>query len=271
MFSNNVIKALSDDKKIRIIICTLSDIVDKMSQIHNISGKNKKLFSDTVIGTVLLGCDLKSENTNISAVLRSISSNMSAVVLYDSNGSIRGYLRNDAKFGDGFESLNGDGSLTIMCDDGKVGLYTSTVPLNNRSMEASLTEYLRDSQQHEGILRLSENHSVGVLILPVLNSEIMYVNERRDELMFLVNELFEKESSEQLNLLENHGFRVLSQVQPHWSCNCNRDKMQNIVLSLGQQEALNIITEMGSIEITCPYCKTKYIFDKKQTKALFNV
>lgn len=271
MFTNNVIKALSEDKKIRIVVCTLSDIVDKISQIHKISGKNKKLFSDTVIGTVLLGCDLKSDGTNISAVLRSSSSGLSAVVLFDSDGVIRGYLKNEISDNDGFESLNGDGTLTIMCDDGKVGLYTSTVPLNSCSMEDSLNEYLRDSQQHEGILRLSDERSVGVLIMPVLNSEIIYINKRKDELISLVNEIFNAESEERINLLAEHGFEVLSQVEPHWSCNCGREKMKNIVLSLGQDEALSIISEIGSIEITCPYCKTKYIFDEKQTKELFKI
>lgn len=270
MFSNNVIKALSNDKKIRIIICALSDIIDKIAEIHAICGKNKKLFSDSAVGTVLLGCDLKNDGTNISSVLRSSLSSMSAVVIFDSEQSIRGYFKNGNADNGGFESLKGDGSLTIMCDDGKVGLYTSTVPLNNCSMEESLNEYLRDSQQHEGILRLSEENAVGVMILPVLNSEITYINDRRDELNSLVNDIFRTKNSEYSELLAQHGFTVLSQTDAHWSCNCNRENMQNVVLSLGQAEAYDIINEVGNIEIICPYCKTKYVFNKEQVNELFN-
>lgn len=268
---NNIIKALSDDKKIRIIVCQISDIVDKIAQIHELTEQNKKLFSDTAVGTVLLGSDLKSDGTNISAVLRSTSSNLSAVVLFDSEQSIRGYFKNGDNSNDRFATLKSNGSLTVLCDDGKVGLYTSRVPLNSRSMEDSLNEYLHDSQQHEGFLRLSDNNSVGVLILPVLNSEITYINDRHNELVSLVTDIFNSEDTEQLqSLLAQHGFNIMSQTQPHWSCNCNRDKMQNIVLSLGQEEANNIIAEVGNVEVICPYCKTKYIFDEKQINTLFN-
>lgn len=268
---NNIVRALSYDKKIRIIVCQITDIVDKISKIHELTGQNKKLFSDMAVGTVLLGADLKSDGTNISAVLRSASSNLSAVILFDSKQSIRGYFKNNDDSNDGFASLKGNGSLTVLCDDGKIGLYTSTVPLNSRSMEDSLNEYLHDSQQHEGFLRLSDNNSVGVLILPVLNSEITYINDRRDELVSLITDIFNSENSEQLqSLLMQHGFNTVSQTQPYWSCNCNRDKMQNIVLSLGREEAYNIIADVGNIEVMCPYCKTKYVFDEKQVNELFN-
>ncbi len=268
---SSIIKALSNDKHIRLIVCDICDIIDKISQIHNLTGKNKKLFSDSAIGTVLLGSDLKSEGTNISAVLRSVSSSISAVVLFDAQQSIRGYFKAGSDQNEGFEAMNGDGSLTVMCDDGKVGLYTSTIPLNSTSMEASFSDYLHNSQQHEGLLHLSEQRSVGIMIQPVLNSEISYVNERRDELMGMMNEIFVLNKSKDIrNIILQHGFHILTETNAHWSCNCNRKKMQGVVLSLGRDEANAILDEIGKIEIACPYCKTKYEFDRIQTEELFN-
>lgn len=266
-----IIKALSEDKHIRIIVCDICDIIDEIAKIHDLEGKNRKLFSDAAIGTVLLGADLKSEGTNISAVLKSVSSNISAVVLFDSQHSIRGYFKSDSAQDEGFEALNGDGSLTVMCDDGRVGLYMSTIPLNGSSMETCLNDYLRDSQQHEGILCLSERNSVGVMILPVLNSEVSYVNERHDEFVGMIENIFEADSADSAkNIVLQHGFHILSETKAHWSCNCNREKMQSIVLSLGRDEASAILDEVGKIEITCPYCKTKYAFAREETEKLFN-
>ncbi len=272
MFTGNIIKALSDDKRIRIIFAELTDITDKISQIHEFSGEARKLFSQAAVGTVLLGADLKTEGTNISAVLRSYTSPISAVVIYDSNHNIRGYFKADDTHNSGFDSLGGQGTLTVMCDDGRVGLYTSTVPLNGESMEASITEYLKDSQQHEGILRLyyNDERAVGVLISPVLNDELVFVNERRQELLGLIEKLFCCDNEKAVEqLLDGHGFDILSSMAAKWSCNCSRASIDNVVKSVGKAEAQSIVGEMGAIEIVCPYCKTKYRYDAEQTNALF--
>lgn len=263
-----IIRALSHDKRIRVIWADLCDVSTEISGIHQLCGDCAELFAHTVVGTVLLGADLKNDGTNISAVLRSAESDMSAVVIFNKKRMIKGYLRSNDTTGYGFERLNGNGSLTVMCDDGRMGLYTSTVPLNACSMEKSMEEYLRDSQQHEGLLRFDNGQARGIMIMPVLNDEISFVNDRKQELEGMITSAFE-EPGRVKELLRGHGFDILGVEDAHWGCDCSKEGMENVVRSVGRQEAESIIEEMGAIEIVCPYCKKEYRFEGEATKELF--
>ena len=266
----SIIKSISKDRRIRFIIADLSDITDKINSIHEVCGENKALLNQTAVGTILLGSDLKNEGTNVSAVLRSNDGAMSAVVIYDFAGGIRGYFRTQTEE-QGFKALEGKGSLTVMCDDGRVGLYTSTIPLSSESMQESLTIYLRDSMQHEGILYLSDDRAFGVLISPVLNDEISYVIDRKDELVSLFSELEAKiQNGEAHALLKEHGFDILDESNPYWTCTCSKEAMQNVIKSIGKAEAVSIIEEMGKVEVSCPYCKQTYSFGDSDIEELFN-
>lgn len=269
MESCSIIKSISQDRRIRLIIADLSEITDKINSIHVVEGKNRSLLEQTAIGTVLLGCDLKNDGTNVSAVLRSDDGSMSAVVIYDFAGGIRGYFRTQ-RAEQGFDSLNGAGSLTVMCDDGRVGLYTSTIPLSSASMQESLEIYLKDSMQHEGILHLSDEMAFGVLISPVLNDEISYVIDRKDEFKLLLGKLEAQiKTGDVYSLLKEHGFDVLDENHPYWTCTCSKEAMENVIRSVGRAEALSIIEEMGKVEVSCPYCKKAYSFDINDIDELF--
>ncbi|MBE5818246.1 MAG: Hsp33 family molecular chaperone HslO [Clostridiales bacterium] len=270
MESCTIIKSISKDRRIRLIIAELSSITDKINSIHKVDDKNRTLLEQTAIGTVLLGCDLKNDGTNVSAVLRSDDGAMSAVVIYDFAGGIRGYFRTQLAE-QGFEALNGAGSLTVMCDDGRVGLYTSTIPLSSASMQESLEIYLKDSMQHEGVLRLSNNKAFGVLISPVLNDEISFVIDRKDEFELLSGKLeVQIKKDDVYSLLEEHGFDILDESDPYWTCTCSKEAMENVIKSVGKTEALSIIEEMGKVEVSCPYCKKAYSFDNNDIDELFD-
>lgn len=54
-----------------------------------------------------------------------------------------------------------------------------------------------------------------------------------------------------------------------WHCGCHRDRVADMLRSLGKAEVQDIISEQGRIEVICDFCGTPYEFDSVDAAALF--
>ena len=53
-----------------------------------------------------------------------------------------------------------------------------------------------------------------------------------------------------------------------YKCNCNKDKIERGIISLGKEEIKKIIDEDGKLEATCHFCHKKYTFCKEELEIL---
>jgi molecular chaperone Hsp33 len=58
-------------------------------------------------------------------------------------------------------------------------------------------------------------------------------------------------------------------VQPRFACSCSRERVGNMLKSLGTEEINGIVVEQGRVEIACDFCGTKYHFDPVDVGGLF--
>jgi molecular chaperone Hsp33 len=58
-------------------------------------------------------------------------------------------------------------------------------------------------------------------------------------------------------------------VQPRFACTCSRERVGNMLKSLGREEIDGIIVEQGRVEIACDFCGVKYHFDPVDVGELF--
>ncbi|MET0540168.1 MAG: Hsp33 family molecular chaperone HslO [Variovorax sp.] len=56
---------------------------------------------------------------------------------------------------------------------------------------------------------------------------------------------------------------------PHFSCTCSRDRVANMIRSLGVPEAESILAERENIEVGCDFCGKQYRFDAVDTAQIF--
>ena len=52
---------------------------------------------------------------------------------------------------------------------------------------------------------------------------------------------------------------------------CNREKVKNVLKSLGKEQLNVIIEEDKKAEIVCPYCNKKYYFSEEQLKEILKI
>ena len=56
---------------------------------------------------------------------------------------------------------------------------------------------------------------------------------------------------------------------PRFACRCNRERVSNMLRSLGQEEINSVVEERGSVEVGCDFCGQQYTFDPIDAEALF--
>ena len=56
---------------------------------------------------------------------------------------------------------------------------------------------------------------------------------------------------------------------PHFACTCSRERVSNMLRSLGSQEAQSILAERDDIEVACEFCGQQYRYDAVDAAQIF--
>jgi molecular chaperone Hsp33 len=56
---------------------------------------------------------------------------------------------------------------------------------------------------------------------------------------------------------------------PRFACTCSRERVVNMIRSLGQEEAQSILEERGEIDVACDFCGQQYRFDAVDAAQIF--
>jgi molecular chaperone Hsp33 len=203
-------------------------------------------------------------------------------------------------------NVHGKGRCAITLDpkDKQPGQqpYQGVVPLVDvdgqplESIAAILQQYMRQSEQLDTVLVLAANDKVaaGLIVqrMPIkgeanlaagaqnteevdqigLNEEYnriahLAASLTRDELLNLdvetiLHRLFWEEKL--LRFVPEDG-----EGGPHFACTCSRERVGNMLRSLGQEESDSILEEQGIIEVGCEFCGQQYRFDAVDVAHLF--
>ena len=57
-------------------------------------------------------------------------------------------------------------------------------------------------------------------------------------------------------------------ICPKYECDCNREKFERGLISLGNKQLKEIIEEDGKAEVNCHFCNKKYNFTKEDLEKL---
>ena len=60
-----------------------------------------------------------------------------------------------------------------------------------------------------------------------------------------------------------------SEPAPHFACSCSRNKVSAMIVSLGEEQAQEIVAEQGQIEVGCEFCGQQYRFDAIDAAQIF--
>lgn len=166
---------------------------------------------------------------------------------------------------------NGQLVLTIQPRNGEP--YRGIVMLDGNSLASSLEAYFKQSEQLETRLWLhSDGQRASGFLLQQLPGDgngsqwqhlsHMAATLTQDELLNLPRETL------LYRLYHEESLRLHPQKPVQFQCTCSRERLENALVSLGEDELRDILKERSVIDVNCEFCNRFYSFSTPDVDAL---
>ena len=272
----NVLRTLIYDGQVSLTLADTTQIIATGKAFHKLSVSSAKLFGQALSAMTFMSACLKNEAGEISLSLKDESACGEIAVSGNQALNLRGFIANVA-----LEQavLSQNGSLTIIRDDGYSRPFVGSCALPNLgSVDEAFEEYYRISEQLPTRIKtkvdLSENGEctfAGVAVLQPLP----FADESTKK------QVEECDLEALLNTLKTEGAKVAAEKyfktdktvwetkRAQYKCNCSREYLKGILVSVGESQMRQIIREDGAVKVHCHYCNTDYEFTEADADEMF--
>jgi molecular chaperone Hsp33 len=69
-------------------------------------------------------------------------------------------------------------------------------------------------------------------------------------------------------VLQDQGLKILEKRSLKLVCDCSRERLESVLISLGKEEIKSMLEQEGRAEVTCHFCNKKYVFDADDLKKI---
>lgn len=283
-----IVVATAANHQIRAYAATTKEMVEKARQVHHTSPVASAALGRTLTAGAIMGSMLKGETDIITLQIRGDGPLKGLVVTADSKSNVKGYVYEPEvdlplnKIGklDVSKAL-GNGILSVIKDIGLKEPYIGQTHLVSGEIAEDLTYYFANSEQVPSSVGLgvlvdvdySIKQAGGFIIqlLPDAEEEVIQALEKNLGEMKSITTLLEegKKPEEILKIiLKDMNLQVLHRVKPQFYCNCDKERVEKALVSIGKKDLLEMIEEGKPIELNCHFCNEKYEFSVGELEKL---
>jgi len=276
------VRATAANGTVRLAAAVTTQMVRKAKEIHSLSPTASAALGRTLTGAALMSTTLKEKSHSITIQIKGNGPLRSIVVITDAFANVRGYVANpnadlplNEKGKLDVGKAVGKGFINVIKDLGLKKPYIGQVDLVSGEIAEDLAYYYANSEQIPTVIALgvlvdkdgSILNSGGYMIqlMPDANDDLIdYVENKIQTVKPVTSMLAEGLGAEDILylLLGEKGVKVLEKTEPAYKCTCSRDRMERNILSLGEKELRNLLSEQETIETQCYFCNSKYLFTR---------
>lgn len=265
-----------------------TDIVNAAEGYHKTSAVVTAALGRLLTATCMMGNMLKGKDDSITVRVAGEGAVGNIVAAADSEGNVRGYVTNpvvelplNAKGKLDVGGAVGGGTLYVIKDLGLKDPYVGQVPLTTGEIAEDITAYYAVSEQIPtvcalGVLvnpDLTVKSSGGFIIqlLPgAIESDIERLESAVKELQPVTTMLSQGLTPEDIlaKALKNFEYEVLYEQQVEYKCKCSRERTEKAIMSIGNDDLLEMANDEKDTEVKCHFCNKNYIFTPKEIRKL---
>jgi len=139
-------------------------------------------------------------------------------------------------------------------DQVAAGLLIQRMPMKG---EGNLAAELSHSENEDQIGRNEDYNRIATLAASLTREELLSL-----DVDTILRRLFWEEKL--MRFVPSQGAEG-----PRFACTCSRERVSNMLRSLGPEEAESILAERGDIEVACEYCGQQYRYDAVDAAQVF--
>lgn len=284
-----IVRATAGDHQIRAFAATTRDLVEHARQAHNTSPVATAALGRLLTAGGMMGIMMKGEEDLLTIKIQGSGPIEGLTVTADSKGNVKGYAYNPGVMlpPNEFGKLDvggavGEGVLSVIQDIGLKEPYVGQTILVGGEIAEDLTYYYANSEQTPssvalGVLMNKDNtvkQAGGFIIqlLPGASEEMIELLEKRLSEIHSVTSLLEEGKTPEMILtyiLGGLGLEIMEQTPVQFTCNCDKQRVEKALISIGRKELEEMIEDGKSIEVNCHFCNKHYEFTVEDLSDLY--
>lgn len=295
---SKVMTGIDQSGSFRVYLAVTTDLVEEARNIHNTTPLATAGLGRVLTGAGIMGLLLKNESDKLTVLFKGDGPARQILATATQGGDVKGYIANpdvelpltEAGKLDVGGSL-GIGELTVIKDLGLKEPYVGTIALVSGEIAEDLTAYYFISEQQNSAIslgvKIDTDYSVlaagGMMIqmlpdaqegavdaleamladLPPVTTLVENAMEacggreasQEEMLQHMLKEIFS-------GMPEDYQVRMLEFRDLRWHCDCSEERLEKVLMTIGEKDLTEIIEEDGEAEMVCQFCCKKYHFDK---------
>lgn len=287
---DKIVKALLYNGSVSLTAIDATQLVSEAKAAHGTSAVCTAALGRVLMATAMMGTKLKNETDSVTAIIKGDGPAGNLVCVGYPDGRVKGYVANphielepnaQNKL-DVCGALGRSGSLTVIRDLSLKEPYVGQVDLVSGEVGEDFAKYFLVSEQQPSLVylgvrvhtqTLEVRAAGGAIIQPLPDCEediITMLEAKAQDVATLAKRLDDGESLVMaLEAIFGH-IDILEENIPRYSCDCTRERVERILISLGEDELRDMIAKENGAELTCQFCNTSYNFDALQLQALID-
>lgn len=296
--------AIDRSKSYRIYITITTDMVQNAANIHETTPLASAGLGRVLTAAGIMGIMMKNPQDKLTVSFKGEGPAKQILATAYGDGSVKGYIANpyvdmpltkEGKLDVG-GSL-GIGDLTVIKDLGLKEPYIGNIALVSGEIADDLTAYFFISEQQNSSVALGvkveRDLSIGaaggmiIQMLPGAEEGAIDALEKMVAEMEPMTTLISRVSEQAAGKTETGVVQALldeifkdvpDEYKPEtledrdikWNCDCSRERLEQVLMTIGKKDLTEIIEEDGHAEMQCQFCLEKYHFDKDELTNILN-
>lgn len=259
--------------------------VDKAMKIHSLSQSAGAAMGKALTVAAFMSAGFKGVGNKLTIIVDGDGEGGRMVLCGDYGAKVRGYMEHPRAC-EGEDApvpkvVGKNGSLTVIKDFGLKEPYNGLSQIVNGNIDEDFAYYFTVSEQLPSAVALGVKtkkggcvKAGGIVVQPMPNcsdEEIFILQDIVGNFTDVATLLCEKSAEEILSFYFGH-FEIshLPDVNEEYKCSCSRKRIQDMLLTLGKSQAMEIIESEGKIQVGCEFCNSKYEFDIQDVERMFS-
>lgn len=283
-----LVRATAADAQIRAFAVTTRDLTEEARSRHDLSPVVTAGLGRLMTGAVMMGSMLKGEKDILTLQVTGDGPVRGLTVTADSKGNVKGYAQipqammpPNAQGKLDVGGVIGNGYLTVIKDMGLKEPYSSQIELQTGEIGDDLTYYFAASEQVPSCVALGvlmeRNNTVKqaggfiIQLMPFAQEEVIEKLEEKIAGIQSVTAMLDAGNTPEQILelvLGDMGLEITDKMSVQFQCNCCKERVEKVLISLGKKELQDMIAEDKEVELNCHFCNTNYVFTVEELKQL---
>lgn len=287
--SDKIIKCLAYNGRISITCIDSTKLVEEARRIHDMSPTAIAAFGRMLTMTALMANEMKNETDKITVQIKGNGPIGTMLAVAKNKPIVKGYVHNpqaDLPLNDiGKLDVSGvvgtEGYINVIKDIGLKDPYIGISTLSSGEIAEDFAQYFSISEQTQSAVALGVlvnkngvKSSGGYIINPMPDATEEDISSVEKAIFaagaiskMLDNDLELEEIARKVTGDENLILLSINE-EVSYECDCNKEKFERNLISLGKKELEEIKESNEDTEIVCQFCNKKYTFLSEEIEKL---